>query len=90
MSSVFAVLLKVSRSRAPRMTGLALRLFVSFVESPFSSPLYAKLLRDSGIPQVRSPHTSSWLLHLLLQQSSAIAGHPSAVSFFTMNLAFHE
>jgi len=39
--------------RAPRLTGLALRLFVPFIESPFSSPLYAKLLRDSGIPQVR-------------------------------------
>ena len=56
MSGVSAVLLKVSRSRAPRLTGLALRLFVSFVESPFSAPLYAKLLRDSGIPQVLSLH----------------------------------
>ena len=75
MSGVSAVLLKVSRSRAPRLTGLALRLFVSFVESPFSSPLYAKLLRDSGIPQVGFPYTPSWLLRLILQRSSVIAGH---------------
>ncbi|KAK9834816.1 hypothetical protein WJX81_000884 [Elliptochloris bilobata] len=39
------------KNRAPRLTGLALKLFVPFIESPFSSPLYAKLLRDSGIPQ---------------------------------------
>ena len=38
--------------RAPRLTGLALRLFVPFMESPFSFPLVAKLMSDSGIPQV--------------------------------------
>ena len=37
---------------APRLTGLALRLFVPFMESPFSFPLVAKLMSDSGIPQV--------------------------------------
>ena len=49
------------------LTGLAPQLFVPFMESPFSFPLVAKLMSDSGIPQV-------CYLRQLLAKWSVLAG----------------
>jgi Asp-tRNA(Asn)/Glu-tRNA(Gln) amidotransferase A subunit family amidase len=45
--------------KAPRLSGLALRAFVSTIEGPFGGPLLQKLLRDSGIEAFRSQSAGS-------------------------------